>query len=188
MGCFSTWASFFSSSFFCLVSFLKTVLTSYLSFQTCHLIMVIWPRKIEGWSWFRNAANLLSLGDLPQLINMRQKSKTMLLCVLKQRAPATEATYSRAIENWCLYSWQLSQNEPESKSFAKEEPDPSAQTLKLFAGDFVVTHKDLPSQSTVRHSISCFVVEWERKTGWTLPKYLKSDVYNVGVSFDSSTD
>lgn len=92
-----------------------------------------------------------------------EEQDNVVVC-LKQRAPATEATYSRAIENWCLYSWQLSQNEPESKSFAKEEPDPSAQTLKLFAGDFVVTHKDLPSQSTVRHSISCFVVEWERKT------------------------
>lgn len=78
-----------------------------------------------------------------------------------------------------MCSWRLSRNEPESKNFAKEEPDPSAQTLKLFAEDFVVTRKDIPSQYSVRHKISCFVAEWERKTGRTLPKNLKNDIYNV---------
>ncbi|BCR90176.1 hypothetical protein ACHE_60062S, partial [Aspergillus chevalieri] len=97
---------------------------------------------------------------------------------LKQRAPATEATYSRANENWCL--WRLSRDENESKNSAKEEPDPSAQTLKLFAEDFVATRKQIPSQYSVRHTISCFVAEWERKTGRTHPKHLKNDVYNVG--------
>lgn len=112
----------------------------------------------------------------------------------KERAPATEVTYARAVENWCLWVIQVDSNltqlicvwrfwlswgEPESKDFAKGEPDPSAQTLKLSVEDYIVTQRDTPSQYSVCHLISCFSSVWERKAGRRLPKNLKDDVYNV---------
>ena len=76
-------------------------------------------------------------------------------------------------------SWQLSRDENKDKNFSKEEPDPSPQTLKLFAEDYIATRKKLPSSKTACHHLINFTSCWQRKTCRTLPREVKKDVLNV---------
>jgi hypothetical protein len=74
----------------------------------------------------------------------------------------------------------MTQNEPEDRYFSKLEPDPPSQILKLFSESFICLREgDIPSQHSVDYNLSCFIAEWERKTGRVIPKSIKSDVYNV---------
>lgn len=80
----------------------------------------------------------------------------------------------------------LSRNEPEDKYFTELEPDPPIQILKLFSESYITLREgDLPSQSTVRQHLSCFLAEWERKTNRKLPDEVRNDVYNVGQTLPS---
>lgn len=78
----------------------------------------------------------------------------------------------------------MTQHGPEDRYFAKQEPDPPSQVLKLFCESFIcLRERDLSSQHTVRYTLSCFIAEWEKKTSRVLPSTVKDDVYNVCYCF-----
>jgi hypothetical protein len=74
----------------------------------------------------------------------------------------------------------MTQNESKDRYFSKLEPDPPSQILKLFSKSFICLREgDVSSQHSVDYNLSCFIAEWERKTGRVIPKSIKSDVYNI---------
>ncbi|ODM21326.1 hypothetical protein SI65_02169 [Aspergillus cristatus] len=72
----------------------------------------------------------------------KRESQANVRCY-KELAPTTYEKHDRAVENWIV--WHLSRNENHEKNFSKDEPDPSPQTLKLFAESYIATRKDIPS-------------------------------------------
>lgn len=101
-----------------------------------------------------------------------QESRENVICY-KDLAPTTYEKHNRAVENWTL--WRLSRNESKEMNFSKEEPDPSPQTLKLFAESYIATQKNLPSQKSTCHNLTSFTSCWERKTSRKLPLDVKKD-------------
>ncbi|OJD23815.1 hypothetical protein ACJ73_04828 [Blastomyces percursus] len=103
------------------------------------------------------------IGPIPQALIRR--SETAEQCFdLGGKYPDFAKTCRPPVQVSNAERWRLSRNEPEDKNFAKNEPDPSAQTLKLFAEFYVVT-RNKPSQHSVRHNNSCFVAAWEAQAG-----------------------
>lgn len=75
--------------------------------------------------------------------------------------------------------WRLSRNEAKDAHLSKDEPNPTPQLLKLFAEDYIVTRKKLPSQKSACHNLISFTSKWERETSRSLPDAIKRDVLNV---------